>query len=75
MSIMSTKTVTLPAPQKLLLTVDEAADVLSLGRTYVYHLVMCNKITSVKLGRKRRIPISALQDFISQQIALHKTEG
>jgi len=75
MSIMSTKTVTLPAPQKLLLTIDEAADVLSLGRTYVYHLVMCNKIASVKLGRKRRIPISALQDFISQRIALQKTEG
>ena len=75
MSIMSAKTVISPAPQRLLLTVDEAADVLSLGRTYVYRLVMCNKITSVKLGRKRRIHISALQDFISQQIALHKTEG
>lgn len=72
---MSTKTVTLPAPQKLLLTVDEAADMLSLGRTYVYQLVMCNKIASVKLGRKRRIPISALQDFISQHITLQKTEG
>jgi excisionase family DNA binding protein len=75
MSTISTETVILPAPQKLLLTVDEAADVLSLGRTYVYHLVMCNKIASVKLGRKRRIPVSALQDFISQQIALYKTEG
>jgi excisionase family DNA binding protein len=73
--MMSAKPVILPAPQKLLLTVDEAADVLSLGRTYVYHLVMCNKIVSVKLGRKRRIPVSALHDFISHQIALHKTEG
>jgi excisionase family DNA binding protein len=72
---MSTQPVMVPAAQKLLLTVDEAAGVLSLGRTYVYHLVMCNKIASVKLGRKRRIPVSALQDFISQQIALVDMEG
>jgi len=72
---MSTQSAISPATPKLLLTVDEAADVLSLGRTYVYHLVMCNKIASVKLGRKRRIPVSALHDFISQQIAVLKSEG
>jgi excisionase family DNA binding protein len=65
---INTRSAILPAAPKLLLTVDEAAEALSLGRTYVYHLVMCNQITSVKLGRKRRIPVSALQEFISQQI-------
>ena len=75
MPTMSTQPVVSPAMPKLLLTVDEAADVLSLGRTYVYHLVMCNKIASVKLGRKRRIPVFALQDFISHQIAMRSSEG
>jgi excisionase family DNA binding protein len=65
---LNTQSAILPVAPKLLLTVDEAAEALSLGRTYVYHLVMSNQITSVKLGRKRRIPVSALQEFISQQI-------
>jgi excisionase family DNA binding protein len=41
---------------KLLLSIDEAAAVLSLGRTSVYDLVMRQEIVSVKVGRMRRVP-------------------
>ena len=51
---------------KLLLTMEEAAQMLSLGRTYFYDLVMRNQIASVKIGRKRRVPIVALQAYVDR---------
>jgi len=47
-----------------LLTVDEVVDVLKIGRTKVYDLIKSNTIRSVKIGRSRRIPQSALKEFI-----------
>jgi|GEM_PF-2863564 len=52
---------------KLLLTIDEVAHALSLGRTFVYALIMRNEIASVKIGRARRIPITALHQYIELQ--------
>lgn len=60
-----------PAPSavpKVLLTVEEAAAAMGLGRTYVYELVMRREIRSVKLGRKRRIPVAALDEFVARQL-------
>jgi excisionase family DNA binding protein len=54
---------------KVLLTVDEAARALSLGRTLVYELVMKREIESIKVGRMRRIPVTALQDYVRRQLA------
>ena len=56
-------------PTKVLLTIEEAAAMLSLGRTFTYDLVMRNQIMSVKVGRKRRIPAFALQAFVAQCVA------
>lgn len=53
---------------KVLLTVDEAAEAMSLGRSYVYELVMRNTIRSVKVGRKRRIPVAELHAFVARQL-------
>ena len=57
-----------PVP-KVLLTVEEAAQALGLGRTYVWHLVMLNELRSFKLGRKRRIPVSALHEFVTRRLS------
>jgi excisionase family DNA binding protein len=54
---------------KLLLTVEEAAEALSLGRTLVYELVMRKKIASIKVGRARRIPVTCLQAYVSEQLS------
>jgi excisionase family DNA binding protein len=54
---------------KVLLTVEEAAWALSLGRTVVYELVMKREIESIKVGRMRRIPVTALHDYVGRQLA------
>jgi excisionase family DNA binding protein len=53
-------------PVKLLLTVDEACAMLSVGRTRLYSLVTRNEIFSVKVGGLRRIPVTALHDFVER---------
>jgi excisionase family DNA binding protein len=53
---------------KMLLSVDEAAGALSLGRTRMYELVMKGDIASLKLGRTRRIPVAALREYVSRQL-------
>ncbi len=55
---------------KLLLSVEEAAVALSLGRSLVYDLVMCGDIRSIKVRRTRRIPVDALQEYIARQLAM-----
>jgi excisionase family DNA binding protein len=54
---------------KVLLTVEEAAEALGLGRTYVWHLVMLSELRSFKVGRKRRIPVSALHEFVTRRLS------
>ena len=54
---------TQPVP-KLLLTPEEAAKVLGIGRTKVYELMLNNALESVKIGSSRRIPSDSLTTFV-----------
>ena len=53
----------------LLLTPDEAAAELSISRTILYQLLGRGEIDSVKLGRSRRIPRGALDNYVARLIA------
>ncbi len=55
----------------LLISVEEAARLLGLGRTRAYGLVMSGRIVSVKLGRKRLVVRERLSDFVSELVAEH----
>jgi len=48
----------------ILYTAEEAADILNIGRSTVFKLMKQNRIESIRLGRTRRIPLDALQDFV-----------
>jgi excisionase family DNA binding protein len=54
-----------PATVVLLLTVEEAAQRLSIGRTTMYSLVSTGAIESVTIGRLRRIPSECLEEYVS----------
>ena len=49
-----------------LLTVIQAAEHLCLSRSKVYELLADGTLPSVRIGRNRRITVSALTDFITQ---------
>ncbi|HET6963166.1 MAG TPA: helix-turn-helix domain-containing protein [Acidimicrobiales bacterium] len=51
---------------KLLVTPEEAADLLSIGRSKLYELLAAGAVESVRVGTCRRIPVQALEDFVSR---------
>ena len=54
--------------ERLLLTIPEVAIRLGLGRSLVYQLVMRGEIDSIKVGRARRVPAVALEQFIQNRM-------
>lgn len=52
--------------ERLLYSVREAADLLSIGRVKLYELLAAGKIESVKLDGSRRIPREALEDYVDR---------
>lgn len=54
-----------PESARLLLTVEEAAERLRLGRTLVYRLISSGELESVKVGRLRRVPADCLPEYVA----------
>ena len=52
------------AAGRLLLTPEEAADVLRVGRTTVYALMKSGDLRSVHIGRSCRIPQAELERYV-----------
>jgi excisionase family DNA binding protein len=50
--------------EKMLLTVREAADVLSVSRSRVYELIYAEQLDSVKIGRSRRVSLASVRRFV-----------
>jgi excisionase family DNA binding protein len=49
---------------RLVLTVEEAAERLGIGRTMMYALITAGEVESVRIGRLRRVPTDALGTFV-----------
>lgn len=47
-------------------TVEEAAEVLKISRWKVFDLIRINALRSVKIGGLRRIPRTAVEDYITR---------
>lgn len=60
---------------KLLLTVEETASMLSLGRSKVYDLIAKGEIPSVKIWGSRRVPTDQLIGWLESQSKLTSLEG
>ena len=65
-----------PVPVRVLLTLEEAAERLHIGKTKTYALVKSGEIESVLIGRLRRIHIDAIDSYAarlaSQQTTMNK---
>ncbi|MEV4599443.1 helix-turn-helix domain-containing protein [Amycolatopsis sp. NPDC049253] len=57
-----------PTSQRVLLTVEEAAERLGIGRTMTYRLVRTGQLESVQIGRLRRIHTSAVDAYAAELI-------
>ena len=53
----------------LLLTPEQAARYLSVGRTTIYDLIRSGDLASVKIGRLRRIPRVAIKQWLAGLLA------
>jgi excisionase family DNA binding protein len=66
-------------PGRLLYSIEEAADLLGIGRTFMFHLVATGEIDSFKIGKRRKIPRDALDAYIerlrSEQAAATESPG
>jgi excisionase family DNA binding protein len=52
--------------ERRLLKVPEVMTVLGLSRWQIYNLIRSGELESVKVGRSRRVPVAALDDFVCQ---------
>jgi excisionase family DNA binding protein len=57
------------APRWTLLTVEAAAERLSIGRTTMYALLKNGDVASIQIGRLRRVPTEALAAYTARLIA------
>ena len=51
---------------KLLLTPEEAAEVLSIGRSKVYELIGHGHLASIRIDSSRRIPRHVVVEFVAR---------
>lgn len=55
-----------PVSRQLLLTPEQAAASLAIGRTTVHELLRNGALESVRIGSSRRIPIAALDEYVER---------
>ena len=49
-----------------LLTPEEAAKVLRIGRSKLYQLLAAQELTSIKIGRSRRVRLADVEEYIER---------
>ena len=53
----------------ILLTITEAARLLSIGRTLTYELIASGDLDVVHIGRAARVPLDAVHEFVAHRRA------
>ena len=54
-------------PEALLLTVEEAAELLVISRSLMYELIRDGSIATIHIGRLRRVPRESLTAYITER--------
>ncbi|OHX05196.1 helix-turn-helix domain-containing protein [Micromonospora sp. WMMB235] len=60
----------MPTPEnRVVLTIEEAAQRLGIGRTTMYALIKTGQIRTVTIGRLRRVPTFCLDEYVRNLLA------
>lgn len=59
---------TVAPAMKILYRAEEAAEIMSISRTAVFGLIRAGELHTVKIGGRRRIPRSSIQDYVARQL-------
>jgi excisionase family DNA binding protein len=54
---------------RLLMSPEEAAELLRVGRSTVYDLMRSRRLVSIKIGRRRLVPAAAVTAYIDGLVA------
>jgi excisionase family DNA binding protein len=54
--------------EQALLSITEAGEALRLGETKVKQLVARGELLSVKIGKSRRIPVTAVREYVARLV-------
>ena len=52
--------------EQLLYTMEEAAAKLRCGRSRMFQLAASGEVETVSIGRSRRVPLEALEDYVAR---------
>lgn len=52
----------------ILYRVEEAAEALRMSRSVVYELIRSGRLRTVKEGRRRLVPVTALTEYVSELV-------
>jgi excisionase family DNA binding protein len=55
--------------EKLLLSPEEAAEALGVARSTVYDLIRMRVLASVKIGRRRLVPVAACREMVERMLS------
>jgi excisionase family DNA binding protein len=58
----------LEAMERVLLTAEEVAEALHIGRCTVYDLIRSGHLRSFKIGKLRRIPVDAVHEYARRML-------
>ena len=51
--------------EPMLLSIDEASQRLSIGRSLLYTMLLRGDLVSVKVGKRRLVPVNALEAYVA----------
>lgn len=55
-------------PTRQLISVMEVAQILSVGRSTVFHLIRAGELKSIRVGSRRLVPVSAILSFVESRL-------
>lgn len=54
--------------QTQLLTIDEAREILRVGRNVMYELIRSGGVPHIKIGKQIRVPLRELEEWVKNQL-------